>query len=75
SIICLVSSTRVAQFAALLLTMGSLTQNAIWRRQRLKAAEDSRTPRPVGIRTSIRLRDSVVECGCPLPLLVIILSG
>jgi multidrug efflux system outer membrane protein len=36
-----------------------------------KAAEDSRTPGPVGLRTSLRLRDSVLECGCPLPLFLI----
>jgi hypothetical protein len=34
-----------------------------------KAAEDSRTPKPVGTRKGIRFRGSVMECGCPLPLL------
>src|SRR5580765_3811163 len=33
-----------------------------------KAAEGSRTPRPVGESLGPRYSRSVVECGCPLPL-------
>jgi hypothetical protein len=33
-----------------------------------KAAEGSRTPRPVGYAHGLRDARSVVECGCPLPL-------
>src|SRR2546423_1466426 len=36
---------------------------------RAKAAEGSRTPRPVGDSRDSRNARSVVECGCPLPLL------
>src|SRR4051812_31747665 len=33
-----------------------------------KAAEGSRTPRPVGISSALVNSRSVLECGCPLPL-------
>jgi hypothetical protein len=33
-----------------------------------QAAADGRSPRPVGIRLNRELRDSVLDCGCPLPL-------
>jgi hypothetical protein len=36
----------------------------------LKAAEDSRSPKPRGMRRRFRQRDSVLDCGCPLRLLL-----
>ena len=38
---------------------------------RTKAAEDSRTPKPVGHRTLPKFRE-VLECGCPLPLFLFV---
>src|SRR5205814_4201237 len=51
-----------------LLGQGAINSR-LFRVRRAKAAEGSRTPRPVGDRCDSRNAQSVVECGCPLPLL------
>src|ERR1043166_4869708 len=44
------------------------SQRSANQRRHSKAAEGSRTPRPVGDTDGLRNSRNVVECGCPLPL-------
>jgi hypothetical protein len=49
--------------------MGQLDDEVL---SRFMSELDSRSPRPVGPRTIFGKRDSVVDCGCPLPLCILI---
>ena len=50
--------------------VGAQLDTPTMRANGLKAAEDSRSPKPRGMRRRFRQRDSVLDCGCPLPLLL-----